>query len=167
MDSKSFLHKLPAPNEVWFEAFLLGTRLLHPASSFIVHTHSYHRSVEEGRGQCVWSLEGLYYPYYLRVPGFLSSRPNWLIPSPPPLPQASGFPLGTKGCRGAILACGWVGGGIQFGRLEKKPGTLYTLWSEVTKTVRIGLWVINWLTVERGGGGVGDEGESEIEFINC
>ncbi len=31
--------------------------------------------------------------------------------------------------RKATLACGWGGVGAQFGRLDRKPGTLYTLWS--------------------------------------
>ncbi len=39
---------------------------------------------------------------------------------PPPLPQASVSP--TLG--GATLACGWVSGGTQCGRLDRKPGTL-------------------------------------------
>ncbi len=29
---------------------------------------------------------------------------------------------------GATLACGWGGEGSQFGRLQRKPCTLYTLW---------------------------------------
>ncbi len=53
----------------------------------------------------------------------------WSVHSvnPPAHPQASvSPPLDPKG--GAPLACGWGGGGSQFGRLDRKPGTLYTLW---------------------------------------
>jgi hypothetical protein len=36
--------------------------------------------------------------------------------------------LGSKG-GGATLSCSWVGGGTQFGRLDRRPGTLYTVLS--------------------------------------
>jgi hypothetical protein len=44
----------------------------------------------------------------------------------PPLPQASVSPRNQSG-GGATLACRWGGGGSQFGRLERKPGTLSDL----------------------------------------
>jgi hypothetical protein len=36
------------------------------------------------------------------------------------------YPRNWGGGGEAKLACGWGGGGSQFGRLERKPGTLYT-----------------------------------------
>ncbi len=68
------------------------------------------------------------------VPQCLSPRPNWV--RPPSLPQASVSSPGAKG-GGGTLACGWWGGRTQFERLERKPGTLSTLWvgtKNVTKT---------------------------------
>ncbi len=59
-----------------------------------------------------------------RVPLCLSPHPNWV--RPPPLPQASVPPPEPKG-GGATHAFGWGGGRAQFGRLERKPGTLSTL----------------------------------------
>ncbi len=47
----------------------------------------------------------------------------------PPTPSPANecvSPIGPKG--GVTLACGRQGGGTQFGRLERKHGTLYTLW---------------------------------------
>jgi hypothetical protein len=41
-------------------------------------------------------------------------------------PHWSSPPLDPKGV-GATLPCGWGGGGSQFGRLERKPGTPYSV----------------------------------------
>ncbi len=50
---------------------------------------------------------------------------------PPTLPtQASVSPPWFRRGGGATLSCGW--GGTQFGRLDRKPGTLYTLWPHVS-----------------------------------
>jgi hypothetical protein len=49
-----------------------------------------------------------------RVQQCLSPRPNW--DPPPPLPQASVFPSGTKGGKGRPVG---EGGGVPIGRLEK------------------------------------------------
>ncbi len=58
------------------------------------------------------------------------SVPSSELGTPPPLPQASVSPSGTKGW-GDTLACGWRGGGgvvLQYcGRLDKKPSTLSTV----------------------------------------
>jgi hypothetical protein len=51
-----------------------------------------------------------------RVPGFLSSRPNWLPPLPPA--QASVAPPPRSVPRGDTLACGRTSGGSQFGRRQ-------------------------------------------------
>ncbi len=59
------------------------------------------------------------------IPQCLSPRPNW---DPPPVSRKRVCPLpGTKG--GDSLACRW--GGSKFGRLEKNPSTLCTLWSTI------------------------------------
>ncbi len=56
-----------------------------------------------------------------RVPGFTSSRPNWL---PPPSPVSKCcLPLWFQG-GGDTFACGWGGGGSQFGRRDRLPATL-------------------------------------------
>ncbi len=58
-----------------------------------------------------------------RVPECLSLRPNWL--PPPPLPQMSvSRPMEPK--EGQHSLAGEVAGGANFGRLERKPGTLST-----------------------------------------
>ncbi len=67
------------------------------------------------------------YPIH-RIPKCLSLRPNGL--PPPALPHASVSPPGTKGGKGVgggqdSLADEGAGGS-QFGRLERKPGTLST-----------------------------------------
>ncbi len=47
---------------------------------------------------------------------------------PPPHPDVSvSPPLDPKG--GAPLSCSWGGGGSQLGRLDRRPGTLYTVLS--------------------------------------
>ena len=58
-----------------------------------------------------------------RVPGFLSSRSNWVRPFLHP--QASVAPplVWFRGC-GVTLACGRVGGRTQFGRGDRHCGTL-------------------------------------------
>ncbi len=60
----------------------------------------------------------------------LSLRRNWR--PPPPAPSSASEcvppPLEPKGGR-ATLAYEWEGGGRHFGRLERKPGIWYTLWS--------------------------------------
>jgi hypothetical protein len=49
-----------------------------------------------------------------RVPGFLSSRPNWVPPSYHPQGSVAPTPLGSKGVKGVdTLACGGGGGGTQ------------------------------------------------------
>jgi len=58
----------------------------------------------------------------------MSHRRNWV--PPPPTSQASvSPPLDPKG--EATLSCGGVGD-TQFGRLDRKPGTLDTLWDGVS-----------------------------------
>jgi hypothetical protein len=52
--------------------------------------------------------------------------PSELAP-PAPSPACECVPL-LEPMGGATLACGWGDGGNQFGRLERKPGTLSTLW---------------------------------------
>ncbi len=70
-----------------------------------------------------------------KVPECLSLRRNWVPPPPPPyrvcLPP--GYPKDGR----ATLAYGWGGGRTQFGRLDRKPGTLYTLWCSVKCAVPI------------------------------
>jgi len=58
-----------------------------------------------------------------RVPGFLPNRPK--LPSPPPPPQVSVAPPPIKPKGGRNLLAGV--GGSQFGRFERKPGTLSAL----------------------------------------
>ncbi len=62
-----------------------------------------------------------------RVPECLSHRRNW---APHPFPRKwVCLPLWTQRGEGATLSCGWeVHGGNKFGRLDRKPGILYTLW---------------------------------------
>ncbi len=52
--------------------------------------------------------------------------PDWVLPPPPPQASVSP-PLGPKGEEQDFLASEGVGG-TQFGRQEREPGTLYTLW---------------------------------------
>jgi hypothetical protein len=47
-------------------------------------------------------------------------------PHPSPARECCPPPIWIQG--GSTLACGWGGGRSQFGRLEKKPSTLFTLW---------------------------------------
>ncbi len=55
----------------------------------------------------------------------LSTRMSLLSSELAPPPQASASPhLDPKGGGGSALPCGWGGGGSQFVRLERKPGTL-------------------------------------------
>jgi hypothetical protein len=65
-----------------------------------------------------------------RVPQCLSHRPNWV--RPPPLPQASvpPPPPEQKGGGGNTRLRG-EGRRTQFGRLERKPSTLSTLWAYI------------------------------------
>ncbi len=60
---------------------------------------------------------------------YLSTRVS--VPSSecaPPAPLCAPSPqCPTEPKRAAPLPCGWGGDGSQFGRLERKPGTLYTL----------------------------------------
>ncbi len=85
------------------------------------------------------------------VPDFLFLRRN--LVSPPPPPQASlSLPLDTKGGGGVYnytLACGWGVGGNQFGRLERKPGTLYTLCSYLDRILAFGSKKCKMLQVPR------------------
>ena len=61
------------------------------------------------------------------LPECMPHRRNWF--PPPPHPDVSVSPsLDPKG-GGATLSCSWVGGGTQFGRLDRRPGTLYTVLS--------------------------------------
>jgi hypothetical protein len=80
-------------------------------------------NVEMG-GECLLRESLLMLDRADRVPGFLSNRPNWLPPTP-----ASKFlpPFGFMG-GGGNLTCGRGGGESNFGRLERKPGTLSTVW---------------------------------------
>jgi hypothetical protein len=64
----------------------------------------------------------------------LSPRLNWDPPTPSPPASVFSPPPGTKG-GGDTLACGWGGGGSQFGRLERKPSTLSTLWCTRKKII--------------------------------
>jgi hypothetical protein len=59
-----------------------------------------------------------------RVPEYLSFRRNLVSPSPPLQLQG---PLGSKGGGEQHLLGGETVGGTRFGRLERKPGTLYAL----------------------------------------
>ncbi len=62
--------------------------------------------------------------YVYKVPGILSSRPNW---GPHPLTRKRVlFPLGFEGGSHTRLRVrGW---GTQFGRLARNPGALYTVY---------------------------------------
>ncbi len=80
--------------------------------------------VRNFRRDWVQNVEGLYCTIPT-VPQCLSLRPNWL-PSTPSSPSECIPPWNQMG-GGVTLACGRGGGGTQFGRLERKPGTLYTL----------------------------------------
>jgi hypothetical protein len=65
-------------------------------------------------------IKEIFVAVYIRVPEFLSSRPNWL---PPPLhPPRVLPPLGSKG--GDTLAGGRGAGRSQFGRRDRHSGTL-------------------------------------------
>ncbi len=66
------------------------------------------------------------------VPGFLSSRPNWL--PPPPHPQACVAPLWFLG--GTHSLAGEVGGGSQFGRRGRHSGTP-SIRSELTPVLKV------------------------------
>ncbi len=57
---------------------------------------------------------------YTRIPQCLSSRWDPPIPFPPPLPEPKGEGTHSPAGEGVV--------GSQFGRLEKKPSTLSTLW---------------------------------------
>ncbi len=52
----------------------------------------------------------------------------WIVSPRPLFRQQMCFPRPMEPKGGQTLACGWGGGGTQFGRLERKPGILYTLW---------------------------------------
>jgi hypothetical protein len=72
-----------------------------------------------------------FYEYYLStvyslhgVPECLSLRRNW-VPPPPNSPASVGPPGPERGRD--TLTCRGGGGGTQFGRLSRKPGTRYTL----------------------------------------
>ncbi len=61
-----------------------------------------------------------------RVPKCMPRRRNWFPPPPPKVSLSP--PLDPKGGGGTTLSCRWGGGGTQFGRLDRRLGTLYTLW---------------------------------------
>ncbi len=63
----------------------------------------------------------IYLEYQSVCPFFRIGSTNYLFSS-----SKCVGPLATKR-GGATLACVWEGGGSQFGRLERKPGTLSTL----------------------------------------
>ncbi len=71
--------------------------------------------------------------YVPRVPQCQSPRRNW-DPSPPPLPHRVCIPPWTKGGPGGgtYSPADEGVGESQFGRLEKNPSTLSTLWFQVT-----------------------------------
>jgi hypothetical protein len=71
-------------------------------------------------------VEGLYCTIP-RVPQCLSLRPIGSPPPPPLLQSNVSPPLEPKAGGGNIRRLVWGWGG-QFRRLERKPGTLYTLW---------------------------------------
>jgi hypothetical protein len=56
-----------------------------------------------------------------RVPGFLSSHPNWVPPTPSPVRECCSPPLGS---RGGTHSPGGGGGGTQFRRWGRHSGTL-------------------------------------------
>ncbi len=58
-----------------------------------------------------------------RAPQCLSLRRNWVLPSPPP--QANVSPPWKEEQHNPLRVKGW---GTQFGRLEREPSTVYTLW---------------------------------------
>jgi hypothetical protein len=70
------------------------------------------------------------WPAHIEIRRLKSSFVRYWLP-PPPLSPASVTPLDPNW--GSILACGKGGVGSQFGRLEKKPGTLSTLCSAPLK----------------------------------
>ncbi len=73
----------------------------------------------------VHSVEGLFYTQSTRV----SVPSSELGPPPAALtPQASVPPPWNQRGGKATVACGLGVGGTQFGRLERKHGTLYNLW---------------------------------------
>ncbi len=72
-----------------------------------------------------WSTTSTYILYLEYLSRCLSHRPNW--EPPPPLPQASGSPPGTKGGTHSPASEGVS----QFERLEKNPSTLSTLRSTI------------------------------------
>ncbi len=65
--------------------------------------------------------------YIPRVPQCKSPRRYWDFP---PTPSLTGerVPPPPPQLKGGTLACGWGNRGSQFGRLEKKPRILSTLW---------------------------------------
>ncbi len=68
--------------------------------------------------------------------GYQNVCPFIGIWSPHPLPLCEDvYPLLPKGGGEATLPRGWWGWGNQFGRLERKPGTLYTLCMALNKMV--------------------------------
>jgi hypothetical protein len=62
-----------------------------------------------------------------RVPECMPHRRNWL-PSPPPLKVSVSPPLDLKG-GGATFSLQVRGWGTHLGRLDRRPDTLYTLWT--------------------------------------
>ncbi len=62
-----------------------------------------------------------------RVPGFLYSHLIWVLPTPHPQVIVAP-PLWVQG--GDTLACGGGGGRTQFRQLDRKPSTLYTMWTD-------------------------------------
>jgi hypothetical protein len=70
----------------------------------------------------VGGVDGLYIQVSIEYQSVWSLRPNWF--PPPPLPQASVSPPGAKGGHTRLRV---RGRGSQFGRLERKPGTLSIL----------------------------------------
>ncbi len=77
-------------------------------------------------------VEWVYIP---RVPECLSLRRNWVPPLPPSHASECVAPLGPNGVR-EQHSLGGEGVGTQFGRLDRKPGTLYTLWTALLKQKR-------------------------------
>ncbi len=85
-------------------------------------TWSRWHKIRGGRGAYTGII--LYLQYQSAYPFFFSPV-VLVIGSPRPLSLNRVCPpLEPKG-RGSTLACGWGGGGSQFGRLERKPGTLW------------------------------------------
>jgi hypothetical protein len=77
----------------------------------------------------ILSLNRIYHDYSIpRVPECLFHRRNYGSPTPSP------SSLGSKGGGGGTLSCGWRG--TQLGRLDRKPGTEFSVGSNVHRKMR-------------------------------